>query len=122
MWGFESLLPCQFWGRKRADDRSAGKEDAEMSQATRVRDERVSRGGSAPSGIAGRVAEWPRKARQFLHETRNQLRLVTWPSGREVYSTTIVVVVTVAFFAAFFWLTDSAFSYASQWVLTHFKH
>jgi preprotein translocase subunit SecE len=73
------------------------------------------------SGTMGRVAAWPRKARQFLHETRSQLRLVTWPSAREVYSTTIVVVVTVAFFAAFFYMTDSVFGYASQWVLTHLK-
>jgi len=73
-------------------------------------------------GFFGRLMDFPRRARQFLRETRSQLRLVTWPSGREVYSTTIVVVVTVAFFAAFFWMTDSVFSYASQWILTHFKH
>jgi preprotein translocase subunit SecE len=73
-------------------------------------------------GFFGRLMDFPRRSRQFLRETRSQLRLVTWPSGREVYSTTIVVVITVAFFAAFFWMTDSVFSYASQWILTHFKH
>jgi preprotein translocase subunit SecE len=73
-------------------------------------------------GLVGKLLDYPRRGRQFLRETRSQLKLVTWPSGREVYSTTIVVVVTVAFFAAFFWMTDSVFGYASQWVLTHFKH
>jgi preprotein translocase subunit SecE len=88
-----------------------------------MREEQAVRAGTAPlPGLASRVAEYPRRARQFLRETRNQLRLVTWPSAREVYSTTIVVVVTVAFFAAFFWMTDSAFSYASQWLLNQFKH
>jgi len=71
-------------------------------------------------GLLGRMMDYPRRARQFLKETRSQLRLVTWPSGREVYSTTIVVVVTVAFFALFFWITDSAFSYVGHWVYTHF--
>ncbi len=94
-----------------------------MSQATKVREERVARpGGMAASGAFARIAEFPHRARQFLHETRNQLRLVTWPGAREVYSTTIVVVVTVAFFALFFWVTDSVFSYASRWLLGHFRH
>ncbi len=94
-----------------------------MAQATRVREEQIARtGGLEAPGFVSRMREWPRRARQFLHETRNQLRLVTWPTGREVYSTTVVVVVTVAFFALFFWMTDSTFSYASQWVLGHFKH
>ncbi len=94
-----------------------------MAQATRVRDEQAARAGLKPApGAFGRIATWPGRARQFLHETRSQLRLVTWPGWREVRSTTVVVVVTVAFFAAFFWVTDSIFSYASQWVISHFKH
>ncbi|HVB99136.1 MAG TPA: preprotein translocase subunit SecE [Candidatus Dormibacteraeota bacterium] len=94
-----------------------------MSQAAKVKEERVARpGGISTSGAFGRIAEYPRRARQFLHETRNQLRLVTWPGAREVYSTTIVVVVTVTFFALFFWMTDSVFSYGSRWLLGHFRH
>ena len=94
-----------------------------MSQATKVREEQVARPGAVPgSGAFGRIGTYPRRARQFLRETRNQLRLVTWPGAREVYSTTIVVVVTVAFFALFFWVTDSVFSYASQWIIGHFQH
>jgi preprotein translocase subunit SecE len=94
-----------------------------MPQATREREDQAARKGPTPApGVLGRVVDYQRRARQFLRETRNQLRLVTWPSAREVYSTTIVVVVTVAFFAAFFWMTDSVFSYASQWVLKNFKH
>jgi preprotein translocase subunit SecE len=88
-----------------------------------VREEQVARPGAIDaSGAFGRIAEYPRRARQFLRETRNQMRLVTWPGAREVYSTTVVVVVTVAFFALFFWMCDSAFSYASQWMFAHFRH
>jgi preprotein translocase subunit SecE len=94
-----------------------------MSQATRVREEQIERQGALPgAGMLGKAGEYPRRAKQFLRETRNQLRLVTWPGRREVYSTTVVVVVTVGFFALFFWMTDSVFGYASQWVLKHFKH
>ncbi|HEV2387584.1 MAG TPA: preprotein translocase subunit SecE [Candidatus Acidoferrales bacterium] len=94
-----------------------------MSQATRVREEQIERQGALPgAGSLGKLGDYSRRARQFLRETRNQLRLVTWSSAREVYSTTVIVVVTVAFFALFFWMTDSVFGYASQWVLKHFKH
>jgi preprotein translocase subunit SecE len=37
-----------------------------------------------------RVERW----RLFLSEVRNELKRVTWPSRREVYGTTVVVIVT----------------------------
>ena len=49
------------------------------------------------------------RLRQFLHDTRAEMRLVNWPSRRDVQSTTVVVVVTVAFFGVFFFLTDTTF-------------
>ena len=38
------------------------------------------------------------------------MRQVNWPSRLDVWSTTIVVIVTVAFFGVYFWLTDLVFS------------
>jgi preprotein translocase SecE subunit len=49
---------------------------------------------------------YPRQLRQFLHETRVEMKQVTWPSQSEVLSTTIVVILTTAFFAVFLWLVD----------------
>jgi preprotein translocase subunit SecE len=53
-----------------------------------------------------RVASGPEKLIQFLKDTREEMRKVHTPSWPEVQSTTIVVVVTVFLFAAYFELVD----------------
>jgi SecE/Sec61-gamma subunits of protein translocation complex len=50
------------------------------------------------SGFFAKVGEIPRKWRAFLHEVRVEMRQVTWPTRHEVFVTTWVVMVTVAFF------------------------
>lgn len=45
----------------------------------------------------------------FLKETRSEMRKVWWPGWPEVQSTTIVVLITVFLFAAFFWIVDTVF-------------
>ena len=59
-----------------------------------------------PLGKLG--ARWKR-VRSFLHDVRVEMRLVNWPSRQDVWSTTIVVTVTVAFFGLYFWITDGIF-------------
>ena len=44
--------------------------------------------GEARENVSGR---WNR-ARVFLAEVRNELKRVTWPSRKEVYATTVVVI------------------------------
>ena len=63
--------------------------------------------GEAPSGPAG----WLESARSFLTEVRNEVHRVTWPSRREVYATTVVVVLTSAFFGVYLWGLDLAFTW-----------
>jgi preprotein translocase subunit SecE len=58
--------------------------------------------GSEEGGIARR---W-HTARTFLTEVRNEMRRVTWPSRREVYATTIVVLLVSAFFGVYLWSID----------------
>ncbi len=53
-------------------------------------------------------ARWKR-VRSFLHDVRVEMRQVNWPSRLDVWSTTIVVTVTVAFFGVYFWITDLDF-------------
>jgi preprotein translocase subunit SecE len=48
----------------------------------------------------------PERLLQFLHDTRDEMRKVTTPTRAEVQSTTIVVVVAVFLFAAYFELVD----------------
>ena len=50
------------------------------------------------------------RARLFLSEVRNELKRVTWPSQKEVYATTVVVILTSAFFGLYLWGLDLALS------------
>lgn len=69
-----------------------------------------------------KIAEYPRRLRQFLHDVRVEMRQVNWPSRQDVWSTTIVVIVTVAFFAVFFFFTDTFLSHAESWLYHLVKH
>jgi preprotein translocase subunit SecE len=59
---------------------------------------------SSEGGIRG----WWENSRNFLAEVRNETRRVTWPSRREVYATTVVVILTSAFFGLYLWGLDLA--------------
>ena len=58
----------------------------------------------------------------FLHEVRVEMRQVTWPTRREVFVTTWVVMVTVAFFGVFFFGVDSSVSWLVQRMLKTLAH
>ena len=47
------------------------------------------------------------RARLFLSEVRNELKRVTWPSQKEVYATTVVVIATSVFFGLYLFALDS---------------
>jgi preprotein translocase subunit SecE len=64
------------------------------------------RGADEGGGITG----WWSNSRTFLTEVRNEMRRVTWPSRREVYATTVVVLLVTAFFAVYLWGIDLALS------------
>jgi preprotein translocase subunit SecE len=58
-----------------------------------------------PSGIE-RATAGPERLIQFLRDVRQEMRKVITPTRAEVQSTTIVVIVTVFIFAAFFEAVD----------------
>jgi preprotein translocase subunit SecE len=60
------------------------------------------------------------RARLFLSEVRNELKRVTWPSRKEVYATTVVVILTSIFFGLYLFTLDMAFGSAVQWVFRRF--
>jgi preprotein translocase subunit SecE len=64
----------------------------------------------------GRIERW----RLFLSEVRNELKRVTWPSQKEVYATTVVVILTSAFFGLYLFALDSVFLVVFQWILRKF--
>lgn len=54
---------------------------------------------------------------QFLQEVRQETAKVTWPTWKEVWVTTVMVLIMVAMAAAFFTVADLAIGSAVQWVL-----
>ena len=53
-----------------------------------------------------RFKSQPERLKSFLGDVRSELHKVNTPSRAEVQSTTMVVILTVFAFAAFFWLVD----------------
>jgi preprotein translocase subunit SecE len=49
---------------------------------------------------------WIKKTKDFLAETRLEMRKVSFPSRDEVVATTVVVLVTSTVFAVFLWIAD----------------
>ena len=60
------------------------------------------------------------RARLFLSEVRNELKRVTWPSQKEVYATTIVVIATSIFFGVYLFALDQVFLTTVQWIFRRF--
>ncbi|MEQ1574618.1 MAG: preprotein translocase subunit SecE [Vicinamibacterales bacterium] len=63
---------------------------------------------------------WWSNARGFLTEVHSEMRRVTWPSRKEVYATTVVVILTSAFFGIYLWLLDLGLDRLVNWVLRQF--
>jgi preprotein translocase subunit SecE len=54
----------------------------------------------------GQALGWIGQARRFLIEVRAELSRVTWPTRREVYATTVVVILTSMMFGLYLWGVD----------------
>ena len=74
----------------------------------------------APVRATEGVRGWWDNSRNFLVEVRNETRRVTWPSRKEVYATTVVVILTSAFFGIYLWGMDIALSYLVNWIYRQF--
>jgi preprotein translocase subunit SecE len=60
------------------------------------------------------------RMRLFLSEVRNELKRVTWPSQKEVYATTVVVILTSAFFGLYLFGLDYTLLRVVQWIFRLF--
>jgi preprotein translocase subunit SecE len=72
-------------------------------------------GGGEDEGGGGLTGWWDR-TRSFFTEVRSEMRRVTWPSRREVYATTVVVIATSAFFGIYLFSLDQVIGRAIEWV------
>ena len=87
-----------------------------MSTLEQVKSPAARAADRTPTGVR---AWWP-NTRTFLVEVRNEMRRVTWPSRKEVYATTLVVILTSAFFGVYLWGLDLMLNAAVNWVLRSF--
>jgi preprotein translocase subunit SecE len=60
------------------------------------------------------------RMRIFLTEVRNELKRVTWPSQKEVYATTIVVILTSIFFGLYLFVVDYGIDIIVSWIFRRF--
>jgi len=66
--------------------------------------------------VGGRIE----RIRLFVSEVRNELKRVNWPSGREVYATTTVVIVTSVLLGVYLWGLDLVADRLRIWLFRRF--
>jgi len=62
------------------------------------------------------VTGWWGRSRRFLSEVRNEMGRVTWPSQKEVYATTVVVILFSVTMGFYLWVVDLGLDAAIRWV------
>ena len=68
----------------------------------------------------GGLRGWWTNTRVFFMEVRNETRRVTWPSRKEVYATTVVVILTSVFFGLYLFALDFGINSLVQWIFRRF--
>ncbi len=64
-----------------------------------------------------RILDAPQRFYRFYGDVRAELKKVTWPGKKEVYGTTVVVVLTVLFFGAYLFIVDLVLRNGVEWVM-----
>ena len=57
------------------------------------------------------------KVTEFLQQVKAELQKVTWPTRKETYGSTVVVIVLVMMVAVFLWVVDTGLSALIQALL-----
>ncbi len=76
-------------------------------------------GGEKPRGALAPLS-WFGRSRDFLTDVRDEMKRVTWPSRKEVYATTVVVILTAIFFGLYLFGVDLLLSAAMQQIFQRF--
>jgi preprotein translocase subunit SecE len=79
-------------------------------------DQEETLGGRARESVTG----WWGRSRRFLTEVRNETGRVTWPGRKEVYATTIVVILTSIFFGVYLYGIDVVLDRIMAWIFRTF--
>ncbi len=62
------------------------------------------------------VSGWFGRARRFLTDVRAELGRVTWPTRREVWATTVVVIIISLLFGIYLYVVDLLLSAVVAWI------
>jgi preprotein translocase subunit SecE len=66
------------------------------------------------------VKKWAQGTKDYFGELKLEMRRVTWPTRKQVESTTAVVIFSVFAFAGYFWIIDGILSKGIRDVLNFF--
>ncbi len=71
--------------------------------------------------VTNKAAGFPAQVREYVDGLRDEMRLVTWPSWTQVRATTVVVIVAVFIFSAYFAVVDQIVGYGIEKLFAAFS-
>ncbi len=74
------------------------------------------------NGIGEQMKSWPQRTKAFYNDVRTEMKKVTTPSRKEVQATTVVVIITVFLFGAYFAVIDKVIGTGIDSLLRYFTH
>ena len=70
--------------------------------------------------VSSNLTGWVSRVRVFLAQVKNEMERVTWPTRKEVYATTVVVILTSIFFGLYLWSIDLVLNRVAGLLFTMF--
>jgi preprotein translocase subunit SecE len=67
------------------------------------------------------AGNWIQRTKDYINELKLEMRRVTWPSRKQVESTTTVVIISVFAFAAYFAVVDAVLKTGTDRLFNFFK-
>jgi len=72
------------------------------------------------TSLTTRMAAWPAETKNYFEELHLEMKRVTWPPWKQVRATTLVVIVAVFAFAAYFAVVDAVVGRAIEKIFSTF--
>jgi preprotein translocase subunit SecE len=72
--------------------------------------------------LTQKAVSWPMQVKEYFEELHLEMKRVTWPPWKQVRATTVVVIVAVFGFAAYFMVVDAMVNAGIQKIVTTFSH
>ena len=69
-----------------------------------------------------KAAGWPMQIKAYFDDLHTEMKRVTWPPWKQVRATTVVVILAVFAFAAYFMLVDTVVNTGITKIVNMFTH